>query len=169
KKTRSCARVGDGSTCSAEQARKGSTRDASQQRVYQPADNGGYCAAQPDRFELHVNALIVFFEPPVGVKAPEITVRVIYSQLVLVGLASVLHLGKARGIGTAHGAVRSEPFVVDVKVGIDHDRNQRFLVELDIHLEIVAVAVEQLGMAHLGFVDVLVIVVVLDDSKGLRQ
>ncbi len=53
-------------TCSAEQARKSSTRDASQQWVYQPADNGGHRAAQPDRFDLHVNAAIFLFEPPTG-------------------------------------------------------------------------------------------------------
>jgi hypothetical protein len=45
---------------------KSSTRDASQQWVYQPADNGGHRAAQPDRFDLHVNAAIFLFEPPTG-------------------------------------------------------------------------------------------------------
>lgn len=55
------------------------------------------------------------------------------------------------------------------KVGIDDDSDQRFLVELEKHFEIVARTLQQLGMAHLGFVDVLMIVLVLDDSKDLRQ
>ena len=68
--------------------------------------------------------------------------RVIYRQLMLVRLAGVFHLCEPRGMGPAHGAVRSEPFVADVKVGIDDDSDKRFLVELEKHFEIVAVAVE---------------------------
>jgi hypothetical protein len=40
---------------------------------------------------------------------------------------------------------------------------QRFLGELKKHFEIVTITLQKLGMAHLGFVDILVIVVVLDD------
>ena len=46
---------------------------------------------------------------------------VIYRQLVLVSLSGVLHFGEPRGIGMAHHAARSEPFVGDIEVSIEHD------------------------------------------------
>jgi hypothetical protein len=67
-------RVGFGNkrTRCTKQVRKGPTRDASQQRIYQPSENCRDAAAQPDRFELDVNATIFFFQTPVAVESPEI-------------------------------------------------------------------------------------------------
>jgi hypothetical protein len=72
-------------------------------------------------------------------------------------------------MGTAGDALRPEPFIKDVELGIDDHGYQGLLIKLQKDLELISIAAEQLGLAHFGLVDVLVIVVLLHHGKGLRQ
>lgn len=47
---------------------------------------------------------------------------------------------------------------MDIEVGVDYDSDQRFLIELEKHFEIVSIALQKPGTAHLRSVNVLVVV-----------
>src|SRR5262249_48330729 len=66
--------------------------DGSHERAEQPAETGRHVAGEGEGFTLQVDAAVPFFEAPVGVEAPKITVAGAHRQFFAVRLGWVFHL-----------------------------------------------------------------------------
>src|SRR5262249_17066269 len=126
-------------------------------------------AGERQRFTLDVNASVFFFEAPVGIETPEISVAVAYGNFALVGSAWILDFGHARTHRIGKDLLLIHPAPVNEIFGIESNSGESLLVEAHEDLEVITLVGDGVGGDHFRLVEFGAMVVVLDDGQRLRQ
>src|SRR4051812_28981387 len=85
----------------------------------------------------------------------------------LLGSPGILHFDDFGGVGSALPTRIVDVFVADSMFGFEYDGENFLLEQAKANVKLVVIVTQGLGVNHLGSVDLLVFVVVLDESEDL--